>query len=226
MPTLSQLHAAITQLLQNGTAAPGGYQLVRDIEEKAYEAYVFGLCVEAVRRCGGSIEYRNIANNQAPVLFRGGPGEIHSTHRNYSYAYCAVGVKRFEIHVDVEFRGASKATHEIDVSIIDADHADKCRTGTCDPKAAGLMAAFECKFYDDTLGIRLAREFVGALDDLGGSVRVRGLVCNEDGKPSTKDYLGKRNRPIPHLRLSPLHADNEEIFIGALQAIIRQWAHV
>ncbi len=225
MPTLNQLHAAINNLLQAG-AHGAGYQLVRDVEEKAYEAYVFGLCVEAVRRCGGTIDYRTISGTPGPLLFRGGPGEIHSTHRNYGYAYCTLGTRQFEIHVDVEFEGTSRATHEIDVAILDADHADKCRTTPCDPKAAGLIAAFECKFYDDTLGISLAREFVGALDDLGSSVRERGLVCNRDGKASTKDYLQVKRRPQPHFLLSPLHPENEETLIGNLKAVLRKWAQI
>ncbi len=48
MATLQDLESAIDVLL-NHPLGVGRYQLVRKVEEKAYEAYVFGLCLRAVR---------------------------------------------------------------------------------------------------------------------------------------------------------------------------------
>lgn len=48
MATLADLQAAIDRLLRHPLGA-GNYQLVQVIEEKAYEAYVFGLCLRAAR---------------------------------------------------------------------------------------------------------------------------------------------------------------------------------
>ncbi len=51
MATLQELENAIDTLLNHPLGA-GRYQLVRRVEEKAYEAYVFGLCLRAARELG------------------------------------------------------------------------------------------------------------------------------------------------------------------------------
>ena len=56
----------------------GQYQLIRSVEEKAYEAYVFGLCLRAVRELSVTPVLRGITGPPAPFVFRGAPGQIHS----------------------------------------------------------------------------------------------------------------------------------------------------
>jgi hypothetical protein len=85
MPTLNDLETAIDALLDHPLGV-GQYHLVRRVEEKAYEAYVFGLCLRAVRELGVTPVLRGITGMPGPFVFRGAPGQIHSTSRNYGYA--------------------------------------------------------------------------------------------------------------------------------------------
>ena len=69
MATLTDLQAAIDALLGHPLGL-GQYQLVRLVEEKAYEAYVFGLCLRAVRELGVTPVLRGIIGPPAPFVFR------------------------------------------------------------------------------------------------------------------------------------------------------------
>ena len=51
------------------------YELVRRVEEKAYEAYVFGLCLRAAREVGATPVLRGNLGTPNPFLFRGAPGQ-------------------------------------------------------------------------------------------------------------------------------------------------------
>ncbi len=227
MTTMNDLSNAIDQFL-NHPLGINNYQLVRDVAEKAYEAYVFCLCLEAVRRLNGNIDLRSISQPQAipnPFVFRGAPGSIYSSHKNYGYASCKLGDKEFEIHNSVEFIGTSTATHEIDVSIIEKSQSEKCRNDKRDPKNTALLAAWECKFYDHNLNIALARTLVGLLDDMGNKYFITGFSSNNDSA-SIRRYLSKKNRPQPCLLLSPLNNQNEELFINDLMASLRKWSQI
>ena len=68
MATLQDLKSAIYVLL-NHPLGVGRYQLVRRVEEKAYEAYVFGLCLRAVRELGTTQSYEEISGLLRPSFF-------------------------------------------------------------------------------------------------------------------------------------------------------------
>src|SRR5260370_28116778 len=110
MATLADLQAAIDALMQH-PLGPGNYQLRPVVEEKAYEAYVFGLCLRAVRTLGVTPTLLGISGPTNPFVFRGGPGQIHSAYRNYGYAHFVLAAEEFEIHACVEFRGVAGLTH-------------------------------------------------------------------------------------------------------------------
>jgi hypothetical protein len=201
-------------------------QLNSNTCERAFEAYVFALCCEAVRRAGGTTEIHGIQSGPQPpaVVFRGAPGSMASQNQDFSYALCVLNGKRFEIHVDVEYQGTSGALHEIDVSMCDANHAQAVRAAGGTPKAAGskLIMAFECKFYESTPGVSLGRTFVGLISDCG-SMRLKGFVSN---LPSQKlgQYLSKTSRPAPFLGLTPADMASEERFIRNVEQELRRWA--
>ncbi|RTL46402.1 MAG: hypothetical protein EKK53_04185 [Burkholderiales bacterium] len=220
MATLAQLESALDQLLDH----PAGlkhYQLVRVVEEKAYEAYVFGLCLRAVRELKGAPTLRGISGPPTPFVFRGAPGQIHSTYRNYGYATFSLGTHQFEIHCGVEFKGTSGMTHEIDVCIMKAAEASACRLNPADPKAASVVAAWECKFYSGGLDKSLGRAFVGLMSDLGTKHRISGM-CSNNSHQGLKDYFSPKNRPDPHFQLSPLYPDNEKLFVSELAVALRK----
>lgn len=215
MATLTDLENAIDALLNHPLGA-GWYQLVRQIEEKAYEAYVFGLCLRAVRELGASPVLRGISGPPLPFIFRGAPGQIHSNSRNFGYAEFSLNGYDFEIHAGVEFEGTSGMTHEIDVCIMRAEDARRCRQDPNDPRAASLIAGWECKFYAGNLQKGLGRAFVGLMDDMGQNVRLSGF-CSNSMHPQLAEYFSPRRRPHPHFKLTPLEPSNEEIFVNQLK---------
>jgi hypothetical protein len=138
MATLNDLQIAIDALL-NHPAGLGNYQLVQTVDDKAYEAYVFGLCLRAVRELGVQPLLRGISGIPTPFVFRGAPGQIHSNYRNYGYASFTLNGQDFEIHAGVEFVGTSGMTHELDVCIMRAEAAQSCRSQPNDPPASSVL---------------------------------------------------------------------------------------
>src|SRR5687768_11362961 len=100
MATLADLQAAVDILLAH-PLGPSNYTLLPVVEQKAYEAYLFGLCLRAVRNLGVTPILRGINAAPNPFIFRGGPGQIHSTHRNYGYASFTLNGHSFEVHAGV-----------------------------------------------------------------------------------------------------------------------------
>jgi hypothetical protein len=221
MPTLADLEHAVDRLMRHAL----GYryfQLVNPTAGKAYEAYVFALCLRAARELGSTpVLLGTQGRPPVPFLFRGGPGQIHSTRRNYGYAGFSLNGEHFEIHSGVEFRGTSGMTHELDVCVMRHFDAQKCRQVPDDPESASLVAAWECKFYGGDLDKALGRAFVGLLDDMGNSVRVTGL-CSNTGHPQLRMYLRPQNRPHPNFDLTPLHRSDEQIFVNQLKAALKK----
>jgi hypothetical protein len=222
MATLLDLQGAIDGLL-NHPLGIGHYQLIRSVEGKAYEAYIFGLCLRAVRELGVTPILRGISGPPTPFVFRGAPGQIHSTTRNYGYAEFILNGHEFEIHAGVEFRGNSRMTHELDVCIMRASDARTCRSPTSrnDPNAASLVGGWECKFYAGNLDKVLGRAFVGLIDDMGGNLRLSGM-CSNSAHPQLRHYFRPRRRPHPHFGLSPLEPSNENIFVNQIKGELKK----
>lgn len=222
---LAALKAEIDSLLAL-SAAKQLLTLNSNTCERAYEAYVFALCCDAVRRAGGTGVLVGVQSGANPpvVVFRGAPGSMASMSQNYVYANCTLNQKQFEIHVDVEYQGTSGALHEIDVSFCDHRHAEAVRLTYATPKSAGnkLLMAFECKFYESTPGVSLGRTFVGLVSDCG-SLRLKGFVSNI---PSDKlgQYFSKTTRPEPFLGLNPSDKASEERFVRNVEHVLRKWS--
>lgn len=226
MATLEDLETAIDALL-NHPLGLGQYQLVQRVGDKAYEAYVFGLCLRAVRELGVTPVLRGITGPPTPFVFRGAPGQIHSRTRNYGYAEFSLNRQEFEIHAGVEFRGTSGMTHELDVCIMRAGDARACRNPQTldDPQAASLVGGWECKFYAGSLQKGLGRAFVGLIDDMGSNVRLNGL-CSNSAHPQLRDYFQPQRRPYLHFRLTPLESSNEDIFVNQIKGELKKMTAV
>jgi len=220
--TLQDLEDAIDVLL-NHPLGIAQYQLIQRVEEKAYEAYIFGLCLRAARELGATPVLRGNTAPPTPFVFRGAPGQIHSTGRNYGYAEFTLNNQDFEIHAGVEFKGTSGMTHELDVCIMRASHARACRNPQSldDPPAASLVGGWECKFFAGNLQKGLGRAFVGLMDDMGGTVRLSGL-CSNSVHPQLRDYFQPQRRPYPHFRLTPLYPSNEDIFVNQIKGELKK----
>lgn len=192
MTTITDLCAAIDNLLDLPTVGTL-LQLNSNTCERAYEAYVLSLCVEAVRRAGGQVVLTGIQSGPNPptVVFRGGPGSMSSTDQDFCYARCILGNQQFEIHVDVEYEGQSTATHEIDVSTCESQHCNSVRTTGRSPRTnKNLIMLFECKFYTSTPGVSLARAFVGLRSDCT-QYQLSGFVSNISTQ-NLRNYFSKK----------------------------------
>lgn len=225
MATLTDLRNAIDSLL-NLTSTATLLQLNSNTRERAYEAYVFSLCIEAVNRASGLVNLIGIQTGANPptLVFRGGPGAMSSRAQDFCYARCVLGSKEFEIHVDVEYEGSSGATHEIDVSICESSHCDSVRGTGRSPRAnKNLIMLFECKFYTNNPGVLLARTFVGLRSDCS-NYQLSGFVSNITTQ-GLRDYLSMKNRPKPFIP-TPLDIGGEELFIRTIQQELRRWARV
>jgi hypothetical protein len=222
MATLAELENAIDALLDHPLGI-GQYQLVRSVEEKAYEAYVFSLCLRAARELGATPVLRGITGAPTPFVFRGAPGQIHSQGRNYGYAQFALNGYEFEVHAGVEFRGTSRMTHELDVCIMRAADARACRNPQTldDPPGASLVGGWECKFYAGNLQKGLGRAFVGLIDDMGSNWRLSGF-CSNSVHPQLRDYFQLQRRPHPHFQLTPLYPSNENIFVNQIKGELKK----
>ena len=216
MATPQDLEAAIDAVL-NHRLGIQHFQANQSIAGKIYEAYVFSLCLRAILELDNSLTLHGISSGQlessTPFVFRGGPGQIHSTTRDYGYAKFSLGDEDYEIHSGIEFKGNSKMTHEVDVCILRASEAQKCRSWNSrnDPRAFSLVGGWECKFYQSRLPKETGRAFVGLISDMGTKVRISGLCSNAD-HPQLRKYFRPKGRPDFHFRLTPLDAANENQF--------------
>jgi hypothetical protein len=223
MPTLNDLRQAVDTLLGLPAAAQL-LQLNSNTCEKAYEAYVLALCALAVRSAGGSAVLTGIASGANPqtVVFRGAPGDMASSSQDFCYVDCTLGLKRFEIHADVVYEGQSGASHEIDVSICEAAHAQDVRQSGRAPRTnKPLIAAIECKFYQSTPGVALARTFVGLVKDCSPN-RLNAFVSNKSSA-GIDSYLSTSSAPKPFTDLTPLNATSEQRFVSNVEQVLRQW---
>ena len=223
MATLNELKKAIDKLLSL-SATSRMLQLNSNTSERAYEAYVLSLCADAVRKAGGTATLTGIKSgpNPSKVVFRGAPGDMASKGQDFCYVACVLGPKRFEIHADVVYEGQSGASHEIDVSICDAVHANDVRQSGRAPRTnKNLLAAIECKFYQTTPGVALARTFVGLIRDCSTN-RLNAFVSNKSSL-GLDSFLSTSWAPQPFTDLTPRKALSESRFIANIEQVLRKW---
>ncbi len=224
MATLQELKAAIDRVLNIGASRPL-LTLRSNTCERAYEAYVFALCADAVRRAGGTAVVTGISSGANPsvLVFRGGPGSLASSYQDYCYVDCGLNGRQFELHVDVTFEGQSGANHEIDVSIVDKSHADDVRRFNRLPRTnKHLIGAIECKFYQSRPGVVLARTFVGLVRDCSSN-RFDGFIANRT-TDELEAFLSTSWSPQPFTDLLPLNPDAEDRFVRSLEQVLRKWS--
>lgn len=224
MATKAEMKARINDLL----ALPGAHsalQLNSDTIARAYEAYVWSLCKRAVETVGGRAVLTGINTGDNPrlIVLRGAPGNMSSTDQDYCYIDCELGEKTFEIHLDVQYEGTSKAPHEIDISFCDRDSADAVRATGRLPRSAKLLVAIECKFYTAAPpGIAQGREFVGLLSDFTNT-RMNAFVSNRAAQNLGK-YFANKSRIEPFTDLVPGDPDAENLFVYNVGQALRKWA--
>jgi hypothetical protein len=224
MPTLDELKQALDRLLSLSVTARL-LQLNSNKPEKAYEAYVLALCMQAVRNQNGTAELVGIKSGLNPqiVVFHASPGSMASDNQDFCYARCYLREKEFEIHLDVEYAGQSGAKHEIDVSLYERASAEIVRKSKRLPRThKPLVIALECKFYKSTPGVSLARTFVGLISDCTSN-KLSGFVSNKS-TPDIDKFLSKPNSPQPFTDLVPGNEDAEQRFIRNVEQVLKKWS--
>lgn len=224
MATYSDFTTAINNLL-GLTAARQTLQLNSAKREKAFEVYVLSLVVEAIRRAGGHATPVGITsgNNPNSIVFRAAPGSIFSRTQDFAYLNSSLNGKQFELHIDVEFEGGSGATHEMDISVIDRNHADRSRQGNRNPRTPVFV--IECKFFSSsTPSIGLARALVGLVSDF--NPKMGSAFVSNGATDNLKNYLSNKSRPDIFPDLTPLNTSTEERFIASIETKLRKWASV
>lgn len=224
MAAKAELKKKIDDLLAL-SGAHSALQLNADTMARAYEAYVWALCKRAVETFGGQAVLTGINSgpDPRPIVLRGAPGSMSSADQDYCYIDCTLGEKTFEIHLDVQYEGTSKAPHEIDISFCERDSADAVRATGRLPKSAKLIMAVECKFYTAAPpGIAQGREFVGLLSDFPNT-RMNAFVSNRAAQNLGK-YFANKSRIDPFTNLVPGDPVAENAFVYNIGQALRKWA--
>ncbi|PKH10330.1 hypothetical protein [Planomicrobium sp. MB-3u-38] len=195
--------------------------------ERAFEGYIFSLCRRAVLNLGGKATLTGIRTGANPkiIILRGGPGYMWSDKQDFCFIDCIVNGMKFEIHLDVQYQGASGANHELDISIYSKTGADKSRSKKVFPKLnKDLIAGMECKFYTSTPGVSLARTFVGLLTDSTRGKKYYAFVSNQ-GTSGIKKFLNRNRHVSFFTEMTPLNYQTEDRFLKNLEQFIDEWCN-
>lgn len=213
------LRAAVQQMLNQLAATSPGF-LTAAVGPKVYEIYVLSLLVRALRMLNATFSVRDSNGNPSVVLrFRLGPGRIYSPATAPGFIHVTYDGREYEIQNGVRVAGSSGILHELDISLIDHQKAERCRQQREDPSARDVYCLIECKFYGGDLDLHLGREFVGLAKEF--SVRVRSFASNEGGTNVAK--LIKRHGGSENFFLSPLNLSYvDDRFVPWLAEELRQ----
>jgi hypothetical protein len=217
---LASVDGVLTALAPGARAAP-----VRQADDAAYAAYVFGLILRAAATVAdaGSLALRSARSVPGAVInqfvVRGAPGYIYSIARDYGYAVFRCNNNQYEVHLGVQYFGASGVLHEFDISIIDANAAATARANFRNPSSGKARIVFECKYYAHTLDIALGREFAGLLTDFSNAKSAR-LVTNSTSR-SIRTFLTERVRYRLNDQLSPANPAAENQFVHSVADDLR-----
>lgn len=222
--TKEDIKYEIDQLLQFASRSQI-LSLNSDTVERAYEAYIWSLCKQAVEEAGGSAVLRGIQSGDNPhqIILRGAPGSMASMAQDFCYINCQLNGKEFEIHIDVQYEGSSGASHEIDVSIYDHASAEAVRINGSLPRSSKLIMAIECKFYTASVpSAALGRGFVGLVRDYPGT-RLNAFVSNKSSKNLDKYFTNKSNIE-PFTDLDPGKTAAADRFVRIIEQALRKWS--
>lgn len=173
-----------------------------------YEAYVFGLVLDAATSEGAGVTFENVNGpSTGTATFRSTPGHIWWTSQPFTHAVLAFpGKPLLEAHVGVYVSGHSRVIHEADVAVIYRDEGITCRMNRVPPRFRNMVLGVECKFYSTRLGLHLARGFMG----LCGDLRCRSLFfVTNSGSDSVERLLVHHNKWRGH-NVTPIAPDRVE----------------
>lgn len=158
-----------------------------------FEAYVATLIVRAAEEDGATITYEDTRGYPAQQLrFRTSPGPIYSS-KLYTHIVVEFDPRHeLEIHLGIRVAGKSAVPNECDVALIHRRAGIRRRDRRSTPRSPELEIATEAKFYSSTIGLDLAREFIGFARDMSCKQKVV-LITNEVLSPFAARLLEAHN---------------------------------
>lgn len=198
---VAAFQAALATPVATHTAATKSYDL--------YELYLFGVCVEAARSIGLTVDFVDANGNPVPnLVFRTSPSSISTTTQPFTHALLSSnGTIRLELHLGIYVRAASGVSHEGDVVVLDVGEAARARALSTDPRISKACAVLEAKFFGSNVRLRTGREFLGLGVDFGSDAVI--FVSSAPGT-SVHRLLSYRKRPS-HFELVPGSAQEGEL---------------
>jgi hypothetical protein len=180
-----KLPAALpTTMTAGGTKPTAGNDL--------YEAYIFGLVIDAARALGYQVEFETALGRATNLHLRRSPGRISSSGAPgplFTHAALSIGTRpTLELHTGVVVAGRSKVVHEADVLLLPKSDADRCRSTSVDPGSGYARLIVEAKYYTVPVNLGTARAFLGLSKDL--SAKEVAFVCTVADASSTALLAG------------------------------------
>ncbi len=174
-----------------------------------YEAYLFGLCVEAARSIGLDVRHLDATGAVVTSLnLRKSPSAISTPTQNFTHVELSADSRvRLEIHLGIYVRAGSGVSHEGDVVVLDAGEAARARALNTDPRVNKAALVIEAKFHASNIRLRTGREFLGLGVDLGSDTAV---FVSSSPSTSVHRLLSYRKRP-GHFELIPGAAQEAEL---------------
>jgi hypothetical protein len=164
--SVTMIQGALRSVLGAYRAQP----LMANVANDLYEAYLFSVIIDAARREGASVEYRDGNGNLVSQLwFRRSPGVLHGdplfTHGVVHFA----NHEPLEVHVGIRVSGVSHIAHECDVCVLKQGECNRSRADNLLPRSRGVLLALEAKYYAVPLPLGLGRALLGLDKELFGA---------------------------------------------------------
>lgn len=182
-------NAIPTTMRASGPSATPGNDL--------YEAYLFGLVLEAARKQSYGVQIRT-DRPRAPSAFhlRRSPGRLcnglSKSGQRFTHGLLSTGGRPdLEVHTGVYVVGKSHVTHEADVLVLPATVAQRCRAVQVDPPSSSALLLIEAKYYTVPVTIGTGREFLGLRHD--ASSKNMAFVSTTAGSTASALLAGSSN---------------------------------
>jgi hypothetical protein len=108
--------------------------------------------------------------------------------------------------------------HELDVCLIDREHAEYCRRYQLDVSHTKVKFLAECKYYGNRLELSLGREYLGLGREF--SLRIKTLISNVGGDDI--HFLITKHKSTENFNVSPRTPQNVDRFVQWLANELRQ----
>jgi hypothetical protein len=188
-----------------------------------YEAYVWSIVIEAARKKGATVEFKDVSGNTvvSDYFFRTSPSELWWSTKNYCHA--EIGFSNcpiLEAHTGIYVAGRSEVRHECDVAVVYKTEADICRSNQVLPRSSKVLLAVECKYYvNSNPGLGLARGFLGLREEIQRENRF--FIATSHSK-SVEKLLAKHTRDY-ELKFTPVIPHNVDVMRGVFESVFAKF---